>query len=499
MPSFSVQKEGYRYYYETYASDQSGVKLTNFITATAVFVFSNLIITSSQFIPHYIHIQYPSWFIQSKFYWFDDILIAVSHCVCSLFIVIILINCHSPYDILHRIISETKISHNLIMKLTLYLLILVTISSIPIYFKYNWNHIHLISPNSNLCTLVRCDDIILFDTWFYFIHRAILPLIIYIIYLCYQFCSKLFDKHNPSSNPNLEMALLNAPKPDSVQFEYDVKQKSSPNTTIICLTYLILYSITVFFVHFQYTVNTDLLSNRFELIYIIFNIWSKLLKFAMKRTGSICDQLRSIKSLNDQYICLEYLTDWIFDVIYWNFVRYYIVFKAPSPTQYLFVLILHFSMEMVQTNMRYTVIFIKCRNYLANKRYCWSFILSASNDTEIWRNRLSMDIIMKLYASLLCTIMTVLQFIALGKDWFENQFGSSDYYRALIYTLISGTIESAHYVVSYYFTKRFYQFDIIDPFLTYVTGVTNKHGLALLMLYGTVFVMFLQWTRLHES
>eukprot|EP01084_Bolivina_argentea_P187011 322229_1 len=282
----------------------------------------------------------------------------------------------------------------------------------------------------------------------------------------------------------------------------DSTRKKGAWPIIICAIYLVFYMITVFAIHFLYSMNIELMIEKFELIFVVFefSVTSKLLKFMMKRTARLIDEIRSTKSINDHYVCLEYLTEWIFDVIHWNFVRFYIVFKAPSPVQFVFVLVVHFSIEMVETNIRYTYTFVKISKYLATKHCCFSLLLPSQNmDINVWRIRLSMDSTVKLWASLLCTIMTFIQFIALGKDWFVSQFGSERIYTVLVYTLISEVIELGHYIISILILRKLYQFNAVKPVVNCVNGIENKHRILLLILYGIMFIVFLEWTRIGES
>ena len=258
----------------------------------------------------------------------------------------------------------------------------------------------------------------------------------------------------------------------------------------ICLILLFL-SWSTFWI--LYCLQNNIYNKYYILIYILFSFWYNLLKNIFTRI--ICRKIDTIRYLNNSKcksltISFEYLFNWIFICVYWNWLRILIGCHTPNLSSFIISICLHALIELFEINIRLTRYYFNYRMYFVNifskKSDLFETFIDTKNSFIEWKCRLSMDIILKFYASILNVILVALGIYGYGPTFFEAMFGLQTYNKALSYTLISTAVDIIYFLITFYFHKKYYKFSIITSFVEYI----NKFSKCQLIFYFFLTIFF---------
>eukprot|EP01084_Bolivina_argentea_P155389 270782_1 len=383
----------------------------------------------------------------------------------------------------------------------LYFATAIIVASIFIYLDII-PHIHyLFGQNSNqkICNYIRC----IHAAPHWFIINIFVPSIVpLIIFLCYCLFRKCKDKYyNSNTNNELELTLLETHS--SVTSSIHVSNVTENKTTLICVLFYITYFI-IMFIYFLFTnINLNFLKLYFEYCFVMFLIWTSIFKLILKKIARIMDYVRNDRDAEYEgkfKLCIEYLVEWILSVLYWIWLRALVAIDLPSTKNYLILVAIHIIAEFIESNVKFTKLYFmlsaSALRYIEMKKKdneLFAFVYYVFNDdSELieWRNRLSMDALVRFYASVISGIVQCLVFISIGKAFFVKHFGINKYRDVLMYTAVSTSIEILHYLLTYLFLLTWYKFNMIEPFVSYVSAMNRMQVLTMYVIYCSFFFVF---------
>ena len=154
-------------------------------------------------------------------------------------------------------------------------------------------------------------------------------------------------------------------------------------------------------------------------------------------------------------------------------------------------------MEIFESNIKFTSLYFKIASnvlqYVHDHVYCIWRRFEDNSDKNEWRNRLSMDLVCRFFASLLTGIFEISYFLLQGKDWYVDHYGNSDdsYWISVGYLIISVVVEFIHYIVTFYVVTKVTtsRFTVTNAFMDYITTMTRFHLFVIHIIYF-VFFMF---------
>ena len=104
-----------------------------------------------------------------------------------------------------------------------------------------------------------------------------------------------------------------------------------------------------------------------------------------------------------------------------------------------------------------------------------------------WRDRLSMDVIIK-FGCCVCTGIFFGVNVICNFKLYQNVGGTHKFNKILWYFSISIFVEFLFYILLMVLQSKLFNYSISKPFVAYVRSVSNKHRFFYLLLFGSVVV-----------
>ena len=105
-----------------------------------------------------------------------------------------------------------------------------------------------------------------------------------------------------------------------------------------------------------------------------------------------------------------------------------------------------------------------------------------------WRDRCSMDFVLRIYASLLSTLTMTLIAVSLNGEDFHIFYGhGTEHHAVLGFMLIASACEFVHILCVYLCAKD----DLFSPFVNWVSSMTLAHQFIQITVFATVLVVLL--------
>ena len=256
--------------------------------------------------------------------------------------------------------------------------------------------------------------------------------------------------------------------------------KSKPLQTTILL--LISYPLSIIILNLISYMN---FKYKEPYIIVIFYCGVFCVKLMMKKIGRMVDFERLNNSDFEFYISFEYLMEWSFCVYYWSWIRYYILFSDLELSSYITLISIHFISEILETNIKYLRIYFNTITDIINSlkykyygKYIYRMFKDNSNIVQ-WHRRISLDNILRFYASLLSGIFTFLILIKHNNN--KSQ---------ILITIIFIFIEWIYYIISFYITYKMIHFNILQPYILWIQNMSYSHMISLLCIFFSFFVAF---------
>eukprot|EP01084_Bolivina_argentea_P036299 67177_1 len=426
---------------------------------------------------------------QKYLYGYWDTVLIFFYTICVITMLLLAIESLLKSQITALITNKMLIS----LLIVLYILSLV----IALTTRNTLIQINIFNHYSAICDYLSCADFNIFYIYLHIFIPGVLPFILFIIwYGCYH---KKINEITSSKNDNenkLEMSLLeNTQYSDQLQNQQTIV--SSTRNVYLCISFLSMYCASICAYYCQIFINRDKMTNNFDFCYIEFAVWCSAFKFMMKIIGRKCDRHREIfksqqYAISNYLNCLsiESLVEWIFSVSYWIWLREFIAYHSfPSWTEYITVTFLHFLSESVETNVKFTALYFKLRSkteHFARRSSMMMFykLIGSNNDIIEYRNRLSINVMIRFYAAIIVSTFQILIFIIDGQIHFESNYGENTYYRCLLYLTVSTTLEFVHYILSIIWIHKLCKFNILTVFMNdYLSTITKSQCYFTFLIY----------------
>merc|ERR1712129_680337 len=118
--------------------------------------------------------------------------------------------------------------------------------------------------------------------------------------------------------------------------------------------------------------------------------------------------------------------EWYYSYLYWFGLRDLVLFNTLGLTAFSQTLIIHLLSEIGQSSIRFSALYYRH----TDKVQC-HHLFADDSDLEQWRNRMSMDLVLRLYASITSGVVVAFMLIAMGEKGFDETYESdksNDFY-----------------------------------------------------------------------
>ena len=396
------------------------------------------------------------------------------------------------------------------LRLILLIFLLFIISFIPsffiVYYKTEFKHSNLLGHSDVICTkYFREDDCYPFNMFSIsrdiFFPSLYLPTMYWIIFMIFTRSLDIKQtNYNKLSNTNgLEMALIinsddhNNSRNSSYSYSFHAiaAKYNIYKHIVIVLLFILGYFLSWF--GFYISTNTLFTNKEYAKMYLIFLFSSSFCKFIMKRIARYIDYYKILENDNKENtycFCMEYMMEWMFSSIYWNWIRQYILYDSPAIYKYFVYIIVHFFAEGIESNLKWSEFYYKLSAKIIDKYALLRTLFPDNSDLDEWRKRLSMDMIARFHASILISIIVGLQMIVFGEHNLREYYGDFNYQRCMWYLLISTFIEFIHYGFTIGFVIRFYNLNPLRVFIDYLSAMKKWQRFCFVLLCSFFMIMY---------
>lgn len=474
--------------------------ILRFVGISIYFLLSTFLLLSGLQSFNFISERYYTFYNQYQLYWVWDLLYAFITSYYVVVIVLLAISINKPMEyiapnIIHAIISKNR---KAIYKFVIFWIITWCICEFPLVYYHLYYDADAYFNEHRICSLILCGYWYPFWTFVNIINSGLLPLILYIIWIVICLCiqnnknqNSQIDSIQLSDLDNaLNQQLLTNDGGDSENKKVFSNKEYHTMSILFIMFYVVLWITFWIF----YSIKDELIEQYWLHLYIGFFIWHSLFKFIFKRIGRKCDEMRQYNECNHYFSC-EYFVQWTFSCIYENWIRMSIAFQTPQLTEFIIALCIHSLSQLFQANIRFSSMYFKISNKILNGTYSKCNIMcilqqffTSQSDVVLWRNRLSMDMMLSFFASILNGLLVGFSLFLYGPKFYKLLFGSSnDYERAIKYTFISVFIDFILYIFSFIYHKWMNGFFMIELFVKYIFSMTILHRLLFFFLLTSIF------------
>lgn len=336
-----------------------------------------------------------------------------------------------------------------------------------------------------------------------------------IVMLCIKCCNR--DSNPQKSNhPNqLELVLLkdvsiNFPTNDTFpNIETTKGQKFVKQGIWVSFVIVFAWHSMEAWNWFFNLVNYKVFENQYEAAYVILFISAHIFRFILKRLARKLDQIRAynmhkLQRMNTVWniinsISFEYFMEFNTSCLYILWYKCLAVYHTPEIGSFIGILFIHQFKEIFLCVIRYSDLYYELKNSFIDKmeqtsdtslcaRIVYRFIgitgWNGNCSLIAWRNRISMDLILRLYASMIFGIIVGVDVKMIGENGIQAAFKTeSKYSKIAMYTAISTVSELVHYVAIYCYNYKVYQQNMLLPFVHYVKNMNKSQMTANLLMY----------------
>ena len=401
--------------------------------------------------------------------------------------------------ILTGFVPQNKIFHSIVFDKKKYLIYFIAINIFALFAygaplsllsfipsKYPFNQ----KNNPFFCSLNDCDHIdIQFLIQIYIFPVVSIPIFFYVtvlFYEMYKLCQKCkICKRSNIKSDELAMSLLG----HSSSEEMDLNMNYNTPSVLWIFLYPTCLGISILIIIVTFNLKVEFIHKYYVLFTFILSVLLTTFKFILKRIARKCDLISMYSSKFNYFYSLEYLSQWLMTMIYWFLIRVLLYIESPSINKFIASMLIHFIQEIMSTSGRFTIIYYetvqsiynKCKKYQnsSSKLYkCIYFVvygLSCNCTLNEWHDRLSMDLITRIYASICSGVFALAYCLSVGeKDilFFYNSNGN--YKLILIYIISSTIIELLYYCIVFIFNLKYYKYNILLIYTKRHICDTNK-------------------------
>eukprot|EP01083_Nonionella_stella_P007160 20699_1 len=513
MPSFSNGNGNYHYFLNLPKHAQTDLNSTQtlciFFKYMTCSILCGLLMHSWHFIWDYFDANDYGIFMKHKWYFEFDMLLVTWQCILIITLSLLLTSTLYPHDTFYRM---AMLQHKRDFIQYLLLIVLLTVAClVPIAyltFVEEEKGIQPVFPSSSpICDWLLCKFIYIRFMLIYCLYPGALPLILwccwYIYYLCYlQSKAATYQTMMDHQQCTKTTALLNAAHPNINSI--DTKRSSQwsfrkhlfQNDPVIefdvryPLSLLVLWCVSFMLSFLFGYIHGRPIEQYFETIYFTFSAYTVCFKFVMKKLARRCDFYRSMVSDNNYIFSMEYFMEFYWSLTYWMIYRFYTVFHAPTISEFVITLTAHLGWEFCAVIVRYHHKYYSNSNVFIERYYYYLYFLHDGRDCTlgIWRDRLSMDLVVKLWCAVFSGLFFALDY-KVCFDMYANQLGDKASSELVVsYLVIATMVEFLFYVATIQFGRFVLDYNIMFPFVYYCKRLTKTHMMLIVFMYGCVVI-----------
>ena len=139
---------------------------------------------------------------------------------------------------------------------------------------------------------------------------------------------------------------------------------------------------------------------------------------------------------------------------------------------------------------RYHEVYFTKTNEIILRYYAWLYPMHDGMDCTlgIWRDRLSMDLVVKLWCAVFSGLFFALDY-KVCFNMYSNQLDDKASSGLVVsYLSIATLVEFIFYVVTIQFGRVVLDYNIMLPFVYYCKRLTTAHALLIMFIYGCVVI-----------
>ena len=527
MPSFSTEKDNFSCYYTRQTLTQSQIcleksYLPQFIKIMVISTISTIVIGMLWMLvgKGYIPAHFMKFYTKNQIVYINEIIQFIYYSLFTIIISLTIFSIHINGNLFSSIITKKS---KLMFKILVFLFIILSIIyCLPLIYRENLMKVNVIPDDSDICRIII--DCRSTNTSFYYLYRDLfvhvfMPIILYLImFIFYNCCSNSFESQQAKLvTPTYDKIIKSNFSVHFVDESYNIDDINDVNNVInheeiirhknadscykafIILLFWILFSIGNVIYYCFYNIKPETVAKNFLTIFVIFVVFMSWWKILSKSIGKHIDKLRA--SSHGYCFSFNYSLEFYFSVLYLNWIKAYIGFDLPDFAQFMQMILAHFVLEAMETNIKFTEKYYNISSKLLEWEqnqtcFLWQWIHFAARDgsnLEQWRIRLSMDIVTRFFASLLVSIFYILWFICIGAETFSKQYGLTYrvYYKSISYTIIYSIQDLLQYIFTFVIANKLYHFNIIECFIKYTKTMNMLHCIVIFVIYLSYFVVVL--------
>ena len=478
MASFSVTKHNYGYYFNHTSTPFNNIILHKFIKSLLIIIFFAIILFFICNIFDFVYGHHNQWYINHHFYYYIDIMQSIFQIIFAMSIIIMVSNTIIHFNFFYQIIENKKNFKAIYFLITWFLLSYI---SFIIFILYRDKLIN-INIFTQYQTIIYKEYYNIFYVFWYNILPFIVPLAIFLI--MYSIFSKLGNNDQDIEIQGvIELNSLDEHLLNGNDGSLSVIQENIDNGIVIM--YIIAFYISFFIswcTLFLFTsLDLSFLTDYFEYIIWIFLIVTSLFRKLLKKLAKDIDHFRHINNVkyghNDNYISLDYLMEGYASLYYYSFTKQYVAFNISISNRslflFIFISISHFLTETIETNIMFTQIYfnksLKIINFYKENKSLKMLYNVFCDDSNLyqWRARLSMDIFVRFYGSILLSLYYLAFFILYGQEFLDTNYGKNFYKTGILLTLIYSIQDILHYIITIIIVHKYFKFNMLGQFINY--------------------------------
>eukprot|EP01084_Bolivina_argentea_P155023 270189_1 len=487
MPSFSCSKahQNYGYYFEHSDDVLTSATIFMFIKlfiSIVFYIFSIIYLYTYLF--NYLYFHHPVWYSNHNIGNIYSIITIGLIIIFPISIICIFMKICDCIKHQKRFISSCFVIS--------YLLFLPCILSRDTLLNSN-----LFDNSHAICNVLWCSDH--FYNWYYINIYIILPFVSPIFTTAILL---IIYKHASKSNNIYQTDLTSLNNYVSLNDSSNIiaKQTSLTQITLLCSMLYLVFFVSIASLYFWTGLKPHFINNYFDYVFWAFLVYQWMLKKILKRLATLIEYHRQINGTDDNYISLEYLTEFYCSVYYYLFTKYYVGFNHTSIEHLWFLFILHFLTEIIETNILFTEFYFNITKQISqifetNQRsVCYKTLNNLFGNECVlceWRARLSMDIFARLFGSFLVSIFVLGFFIVADKKGFELDYGENLYYYAIKYSIIYTIQDILYYLTTIIIIHCYFRFNMIGQFTSHINKFNRLHLCYNLMIYASFMTLIL--------
>ena len=277
----------------------------------------------------------------------------------------------------------------------------------------------------------------------------------------------------------------------------DTQPRMLTNIYSACLFFMLWTSIFIVYIFTNFD-NTYLRNNLLP-IYIAFSILCAFMKRICKFMSSEISFRRKQIKLSQKSNCLSWISlchfmEWYFTVLYHMVSKYWISHNAQRQIgKILIILLLNFFQEIFAMNVVASEIFYKFCVFPVKKKlskHCLKLEHDIKPNIEEWRGKMTMNLMIRLFASIATSLYYLVLFVCLGKEFVNNtMFDDANAYDiCILMTSIFLAEDLVHNAITIIIFEFYFKFNLLGQFTNYIKSFGAYEKIMMCFILNISFI-----------